>query len=1117
MVRITLRGAALKTGSPPAAVRADILSCPRSAESLGLAAGPMASRSERDLSMPEIVARSATSRLSATRAPRGRSTASRRAACTIALATTCALALPAQADDIDVYTAHIAAQKKPNVLFVLDYSGSMTQDIANGNASMSGLPTKIDVLREAMDQVLLDNVGRIHAGIGSIYDGRASGVRWPVSDLAADAHDIDGDIPAGALSAREAMLTQLERRDANGATRTVNALVEAAMYFRGAPVVNGGANPRNSWHSRPDTWDAAAGRYSGGNPSAAIPASYTPDDAYWRDVYLAGDFGWCSDYSESGGGSPGGVNRCAGKTTYDCTFQPAGSWDGEGNSKDYAAHTSCRYEHPDHWDGANYNSPIGGQCETNAIVLISDGLPDRYDDNDSLRDVIGMDPSECEDLGPSIFSRSTQGKNGDCGPEVVRQLAENPQIPDIADSVVKTYTVGFGVDGIGQEYLDLLASAGKGDSYSASNGAELSAALGSAISDAIGGSESFVELSVDVDKASFSHDDQAYFNLFTPSPQRAWSGNLKGYFVDADSFRGIDGDEAIVSDERGSRFVDTAQSFWSDAPDGDSVSAGGASEQIVTGGRNLYTWLGDEVNIGPGGTSLSLADSHRLDAGNAALKAAALGPGVTAAERTAALDWLQTAPMGDPLHSKSVSVDYGDRQVVYVMTNQGLLHAIDATDPSALGSGNGGGDTAGGGELFAFMPARLLPNLPLLRANPVGDDHVYGLDGSTTRWHDDANNDGIVNGTDTVMLIVGMRRGGEAYYALDVTRPRQPVLKWVIDSSTPGFAELAQSWSRASLVSVRRGGTKERVLMFGGGYDPALDDTSAATPSRGNAIFAVDRSGDLVRKFTHPQMVHALAADLTVIDSDADGLADRIYAGDLGGQVWRIDFDDIATNADSRVTLLADLDDGTHQPFFYAPSVALNRDASGDVLTVALGSGNRTEPLDDSSANAFFVLRDTDVDKGVPATVGASLQTADLHDATDADTAPAAAGESAGWLVRLAPGEKSLSRVVSFEGQLLATTFAPEAGAGDACSFETTRRFYRMDLLTAAAELGSTTDDPTDTDTSYRRWRRLDGGGIPSTPVVLFPKGASTVQIFVDKERVDAIEQRLTRVYWHAK
>lgn len=1125
MPRFTLSIAALKTGPPAAAAGADTPSCRPAVEPHAAGAGHAAPSTDRDLFMAGIVARSI---VSGPAEPPSRAVPSRRFARAVAFAATCAASLPLQADDIDVYTARIAAQKKPNVLFVLDYSGSMREDIAGGRASESGLPVKIDVLRDTMDQVLAANVGKIRAGIGSIFDGEASGVRWPISELDADANDIDPAIPAGTLTAREAMLTQLERRGASGDTRTVNALVEAAMYFRGGPVANGGADPRDSWRHQPDSWDAASGRYAGGNSRAAIAASYTPSAAYWRDAYEAGDFGWCADYSESGGGDEDGTNNCAGKVTYDCEFRSKGAWWGEGSTGEYGPHTVCKYEHPDHWAGASYDSPIGGQCETNAIVLISDGLPDRYRDTEALRDVLDIDPSACEDLRASIFAGASDDVDGDCGPEVARALAENPQRPGIPDSTVRTYTVGFGVEGAGQDYLDLLARAANGGqdggSYSAANGDQLIRAIQGVIDDAVGGSESFVELSVDVDKATFSHDDRAYFSLFTPSSTRAWTGNLKGYFIDADGFAGVDGENAIVSDERGTRFADTAQSFWSDAPDGNNVAAGGASEQIVRGGRTLYTFLGDESAIGAGGVSLALGDAHRLRAANGAITAARLGTGD--AERTAALDWLQTAPMGDPLHSRSVSVDYGSRQVVYVMTNQGLLHAIDATLPVAPGSGPGTGDTAGGGELFAFMPARLLPNLPLLATNPTGDEHVYGLDGATTRWHDDANNDGIVNGEDTVLLVLGMRRGGEAYYAVDVTDPDAPSLEWVIDSATPGFAELAQSWSRPALVRVRRGASEERVLMFGGGYDPALDDEDKPVPSRGNAVFVVDRDGNLVRKFTHPAMSYALAADPTVIDSDADGLADRLYAGDLGGQVWRIDFDDVAAGADSRVTRLATLDDGKHRRFFSAPSVALNRGAGGDFLSIALGSGDRTAPLEDDSEDAFFVLRDTDVDKGPPATSGAPIEAGDLYDATKGELTSADAGkasdareelaDAAGWLVKLEKGEKSLSRLVSFEGQLMATTFSPDStSTDDPCAFGVTRRFYRMDLSTAAPLIDAA--DALTEDGERRRWRRIDGSTIPSAPVVVFPEGSSVVQVVVDKERVDLIQQRLTRVYWHAK
>ena len=170
-------------------------------------------------------------------------------------------------------------------------------------------------------------------------------------------------------------------------------------------------------------------------------------------------------------------------------------------------------------------------------------------------------------------------------------------------------------------------------------------------------------------------------------------------------------------------------------------------------------------------------------------------------------------------------------------------------------------------------------------------------------------------------------------------------------------------------------------------------------------------------------------------------------------------------------------------------------------------------------------MRDTDVDKGVPATTGTPIEASDLYDATsdalssgDATTAGTARDELAaadGWIVRLERGEKSLSRLVSFEGQLMATTFEPEGTTSDPCSFDATRRFYRMSLSTAAPLID--TNDDLSVDGSKRRFRTIEGHTIPSAPVVLFPEGSSTVQIIVGKERVDLIEQRLTRVYWHAK
>ena len=173
------------------------------------------------------------------------------------------------------------------------------------------------------------------------------------------------------------------------------------------------------------------------------------------------------------------------------------------------------------------------------------------------------------------------------------------------------------------------------------------------------------------------------------------------------------------------------------------------------------------------------------------------------------------------------------------------------------------------------------------------------------------------------MLVIGMRRGGSNYYALDVTNPDSPRFMWQINGGTGQFDKMAQSWSRPSLITVKDGAGEKKVLVFGGGYDDTIDDRHVATPSNGNAIYFVDTDGDFIRELTHQDMDYGIPSDLRVIDSDNDGLADRIYVGDLGGQVWRLDFDDVSQASDFDLEPLLDVSGNGYQPFFYPPSVSL--------------------------------------------------------------------------------------------------------------------------------------------------------------------------------------------------
>ncbi len=1070
--------------------------------------------------------------------------------------------VPAAADDTSVFANQLANQQKPNVLFVLDYSGSMLNGIGGGLVQ-PGETSKIATLKSAVNALLDENQDKINAGLGSLFNGNAGGVRWPISDLNANAHDIDPAIPeARNLTSRDIIEMQLERMNAGGGTATVNALVDAALYFKGGRVAHDDRATNQPDLHRPDRWNGTRDGYGGGVANAALPASYTPSDAYRVNAGVPDQIGYCSDYSPGGG-----VNYCAGRTTLDCeaidarastVSRPANLGDGRYNN--------CTYRHPDQWRGATYKAPVTQMCQSNYIILISDGQPTVRKNGPALQEALGGSADGCEDLSSSIFNRALGSSTfGNCGPEIVSKLAgvDEPMAAGRPDTRVTTYTIGFSVAGPGQNYLRKLAASSGTDANNRPNGkfinaanqAELETAITGVLDEITEGSENFSELSVDVNRATFSNDDRAYLNLFSPSIRRSWAGNLKGFFVKPEGLYDTNENPALIqvpaadtggdesappSSEQAAFFATGMQSFWSSSPDGDQVARGGANEFVTSGGnRNLYTFLGTDI---PSGGARLNRDANRLVATNNALRAPVFGLPEGSADRDALLGWLATSPMGAPLHSKPVRVEYEvtagagnqagatTRQVMYTMTNQGFLHAFDATRP-ASGTFN---DHGGGEELFAFMPAELLPNLPEIRrevtpgSNLTRGGHIYGLDGAITRWHDDANRDGKVNGQDKVMLILGMRRGGSSYYAIDVTNPERPKYMWRIAGGSTDFPDLAQTWSRASLITVKSGTGSKRVLAFGGGYDArTLDGTTRRKASRGNAIYLVDRDGQKLwgtSDSPDAAMQYAIPSDLTPIDSDSDGLADRLYVGDTGGQVWRVDFDDVNEESSFRVSRIADLDNGSHQPFFYPPNVAFNRGPAGDFLSITLGSGDRTQPLLPETRNAFYMLRDTDTAKGTPANASL-IQFSDLYDATDNDIASddtakasraaASLAEKRGWRVMLASGEKAITQLVTFEGQLLATTFESNvAPGGSSCGFEPLRRFYRMGLEDGRPLLANPS---TDDQKSFTRHEIVAGRGIASSPVVAFTPGTSSATVLVDNRVVSLFEQKLRRVYWHSQ
>ncbi len=411
------------------------------------------------------------------------------------------------------------------------------------------------------------------------------------------------------------------------------------------------------------------------------------------------------------------------------------------------------------------------------------------------------------------------------------------------------------------------------------------------------------------------------------------------------------------------------------------------------------------------------------------------------------MDWMH----GDILHSKPVMVHYDGaaetptQSTLFYLSNDGLLRAVDAMS---------------GRELWAFLVDEALckyelgPNVNCAAAGSdptrlfqrfsaeTGSEHIVLADGPLALdIHDRSGTsnrrpNGIIQSADgdRVTLVFGLRRGGRAYYALDVTDRLQPKFMWKKDPSSGGvFSLLGQTWSKPTLGMIRghyETGTRvhKPVAIFAGGYDPSFDyeygqledvsgiDTATyprvANLDRGATIglgvYVLDLlSGDLVRWFgpgviadgstntysgwassasyktDEAKMKFAIPSDLVGLNVDLDtrGYIDTAFVGDLGGQLWRINLDPMDPgewNVRQIANLSGDLTQGSTtvsdndmpRAIFYPPAVVKDTDH----LKVVVGTGAQELPLLTETQDIVAMIKDGNItiDPSNPAAVASS-------------------------------------------------------------------------------------------------------------------------------------------------
>jgi type IV pilus assembly protein PilY1 len=752
-------------------------------------------------------------------------------------------------------------------------------------------------------------------------------------------------------------------------------------------------------------------------------------------------------------------------------------------------------------NSTQYKTPMEFACQKNYIVYLTDGLPTRDTSADNL--IPALDPpGDDSDGNPndfaSVMGRSSCNrlKNPDpneSGGECIADLAEYLYKADLNGTLpgkqnITTFMIGFGDDVAAAEtYLNAVAKAGGSENaFVATDAASLASSLEDIFSDIMDdASLSFTSPTVSVNAFNRARNlEDMYVSVFSPSDRLHWPGNLKKYKLINGEIQGQGGSPAV--NPVTGFFREGAQSFWSSTPDGPTVTAGGAASKLPSfvqsgpNARKLATHLS--------GTEL-LAAGNLIVESNAALTSELLNTTFGTPSREDVIRFargeditnLNSAgdnhyQMGDPMHTRPAVVIYGgttaspdvEDAVIYLPTNDGYLHAFDAKT---------------GEEKWAFVPPEFLPRLRQRFRDPViAPTRTYALDGDVQVLKYDVNGDGIVTKAsgDGVYLFFGFGRGGSAatpgtYYALDVTDRDNPKFMWKKSSGTgandlPG---LGQAWSAPTVARVNVSGAQQNsqklVLIFGGGYDPAQENYNYTTDTMGNRVFMVDAiTGSLLwsagptgstANLKLEKMNNSIPGMISVLDIDADGYADRMYAGDMGGRIWRFDITNGQT-ANTLVTggVLASLGAADEanptmantRRFYNQPdAVLITRRGAAPYHNIAIGSGYRGHPLDTQTVDRFYSIRDyRPFGKYTQAEYDAAdwkvIKDSDLQDVTTDLEAVVPEG-SPGWKMRLVAGagEKVLADSTTVNGVILFPTVQPNgADASNPCLPATLNRAY---------------------------------------------------------------------------
>ena len=747
----------------------------------------------------------------------------------------------------------------------------------------------------------------------------------------------------------------------------------------------------------------------------------------------------------------------------------------------------------------SFSSPIQYRCQRNFSIVVTDGLP-TYD-----RTFPASDPDQ---NNPSVSGGSNipnwDGINNNDGNDLngdgegdtlyLDDMAKFAYDTDLRNTTnqdlagksfndpsymkqnMLTYTVGFAIQ---NDMLQDAADYGAGVYYTANDSAELTDRLNQAINEisAKAGSGGAGASS----SATLSSDTVYYKSLYDPAD---WSGTIEAYRLNAATGR-------------------TESLLWTT----DSTitpAANGASYQTFN------TTSSQVVSLSYG--SLSSEQQNTLAS---QVSSPLTGASLVEWSKGAAVSGLRarTVLLGDIINSSLERVA-GETQTIGAIEgdtsyNQYLAFKKANITPSLLFNGNDGFfhvvDAETGGHRYGYMPSPVLSKLGMLSDTDYAENgyHTFSVDGQI------GISDAQLGSVWSTVAVGGQGAGGKSMFAVRLFQntqlsPNTTQALWEVsapaaDTPSDTWNDLGYTYSRPAIARLP---DNRWVAVFGNGYGSHKGKA---------ALFVVDlATGALIGKMVVDDNTGGTAAEQAVgtglsspeLVVNAQHQIERIYAGDMKGNMWRFDISSATVSSWTSQKLFAA---GSTRPVTVKPLITEHPEGG---YLVSFGTGKLSETADKTNLDlqAFYAIWDKpSASLPVPAlqlqeqsiTGGARINDQDYFYTT---TNPVNWASQRGWFMELiyggvAEGERVIYPAQTTEGRVVFVT--AKIDANDPCESSGSGRLVELDLLTGGMlnyEVLDTNGDGRINDDDQMVAGVNIGGGLPGLPVIIDKGEAKSTQ-----------------------